>query len=229
MSKKARLGDEDVDADVDVDADREEKEGELKFAMVCSSNMNRSMEAHKQLKKRSLQVESFGVGAMVRLPGPNGQQAVFEFGTPYREIYNTLVQTTGGGQWYRNNGLLDMVERNIGVKHHPERWQDLARFGFQVVFCFEERVFELLMEDVYRREVQWEEELKPMHVFNLEVLDNPKEAAIGAQIVLEFCERANAAATTASQASQVELSLVQITKEIEQKYKRSLLHSVVLI
>lgn len=209
----------------DIESNDDTGGGGLKFAMVCSSNMNRSMEAHKQLKKKNLRVTSYGVGAMVRLPGPNGTQAVFEFGTPYREIFNTLTEGGTGGQWYRNNGLLGMVERNMGVKDHPERWQELPKFEFNIVFCFEERVFELLMEDVNKREVEWNEELHPMHIINLEVQDNPKEALIGAQIVLDFCLQSNELAKTTEDFENSGLS--SIVDKIEQKYKRSLLHMTV--
>lgn len=81
----------------------------LSVAVICSSNMNRSMEAHHYLAKKNfkvsfdsnfvlririwhfLQVRSFGSGDKVKLPGtafdkPN----VYEFGTPYAEIYEDL-------------------------------------------------------------------------------------------------------------------------------------------
>jgi RNA polymerase II subunit A C-terminal domain phosphatase SSU72 len=43
--------------------------GKLRFAMVCASNMNRSMEAHHVLKGAGLTVTSYGVGGHVKLPG----------------------------------------------------------------------------------------------------------------------------------------------------------------
>jgi RNA polymerase II subunit A C-terminal domain phosphatase SSU72 len=200
--------------------DATEKENNLKFAMVCSSNMNRSMEAHKQLKRKDLDVSSYGVGTMVRLPAPNNSQAVFAFGTPYREIYEKLRETDGGA-WYRSNGLLGMVERNMDIKEKPERWQEIPSLSgrFDVVFCFEERVFDQLMENVDAREPENVDEPRPLHIVNLEVIDNTEEATVGAQIALDFCLRANAV-----NRDQLEDELPRIVEDVQNKYKRSLMH-----
>lgn len=65
----------------------------LKIAVVCSSNQNRSMEAHKFLSKKGFNVKSFGSGNQVKLPGaaPN-QPNVYSFDTTYEEMYKDLLR-----------------------------------------------------------------------------------------------------------------------------------------
>ena len=70
-----------------------------------------------------VQVASFGVGGHVKLPGPSQKQPnIYKFGTPYQDIYNDLLKQNR--DLYVRNGLLPMLERNMGVKDAPERWQD---------------------------------------------------------------------------------------------------------
>ncbi|KAL0429651.1 UNVERIFIED_CONTAM: RNA polymerase II subunit A C-terminal domain phosphatase SSU72 [Sesamum radiatum] len=63
----------------------------LRYAMVCSSNQNRSMEAHALLKKEGFDVASYGTGQHVKLPGPSLREPnVYEFGTPYKHMLDDL-------------------------------------------------------------------------------------------------------------------------------------------
>ncbi|PAV71235.1 hypothetical protein WR25_01154 [Diploscapter pachys] len=66
----------------------------IRFAVSCSSNMNRSMEAHLMLSQRGFNVESYGSGNQVKLPGKSADTPnCYEFETTtYDFIYNDLIQ-----------------------------------------------------------------------------------------------------------------------------------------
>ena len=102
----------------------------LRFCTVCASNNNRSMEAHLRLTTRPSSPHktypciSFGTGSLVRLPGPSiTQPNVYSFNTTsYSDMYEELKGKDA--RLYSANGILQMLERNKGVKFGPERWQD---------------------------------------------------------------------------------------------------------
>ncbi|KAB2031461.1 hypothetical protein ES319_D05G306200v1 [Gossypium barbadense] len=158
----------------------------FRYAMVCSSNQNRSMEAHSLLKKQGFDVSSYGTGAHVKLPGPSLREPnVYEFGTPYKHMFDDLRRKDP--ELYKRNGILPMLKRNLSVKLAPQRWQDNAADGcFDIVFTFEEKVFDMVLEDLHNRDQVL---LKSVLVINLEVKDNHEEAAIGARIALDLCEQ----------------------------------------
>eukprot|EP00195_Chlamydomonas_chlamydogama_P012831 CAMPEP_0202895048 /NCGR_PEP_ID=MMETSP1392-20130828/4324_1 /ASSEMBLY_ACC=CAM_ASM_000868 /TAXON_ID=225041 /ORGANISM="Chlamydomonas chlamydogama, Strain SAG 11-48b" /LENGTH=185 /DNA_ID=CAMNT_0049579933 /DNA_START=246 /DNA_END=803 /DNA_ORIENTATION=+ len=156
--------------------------------MVCASNQNRSMEAHAMLKKHDFTVSSFGVGAHVKLPGPSQKEPnSYPFGTPYAQIYEDLVRKSP--DLYTRNGLLRMLQRNMGVKTAPERFQD-NRDIFDVVVTFEERVMEQVVEDLHRRPQAL---TRPVLVVNLDVKDSHEEAALAAPHALRLCQLLEAA------------------------------------
>ncbi|KAF9619886.1 hypothetical protein IFM89_009668 [Coptis chinensis] len=161
----------------------------LRYAMVCSSNQNRSMEAHSLLKRQGFDVCSYGTGAHVKLPGPSLREPnVYEFGTPYKQMFDDLRRKDP--ELYKRNGILPMLKRNSGVKLAPQRWQDNASDGsFDVVFTFEEKVFDMAIEDLHNREHVL---MKTVLVINLEVKDNHEEAAVGARLTLDLCQELEA-------------------------------------
>ncbi|CAD6270439.1 unnamed protein product [Miscanthus lutarioriparius] len=186
-----------------------------RFAMVCSSNMNRSMEAHSQLGRAGLDVESYGTGTHVKLPGPSLHEPnVYDFGTPLWghlrrpppqgprpvnsnhsksfEISVSLfaMSLCGCRTGYKRNGLLPMLKRNTSVKLAPQRWQDNAGDGvFDMIMTFEERVFDLVVEDMSNREPRL---MKCVLIINMDVKDNHEEAGVGAKLAVELCQKLEA-------------------------------------
>uniref|UniRef100_A0AAF5PYN0 RNA polymerase II subunit A C-terminal domain phosphatase SSU72 n=1 Tax=Wuchereria bancrofti TaxID=6293 RepID=A0AAF5PYN0_WUCBA len=118
--------------------------GKLRFAVSCSSNMNRSMEAHSFLQKRGFSVESFGSGSQVKLPGPTPDRPnCYDFGVAtYDFIYNDLKQKDP--QLYTQNGLLNMLDRNRRIKDMPQKFQHFSG-KFDVIICLEERVYDQVL------------------------------------------------------------------------------------
>ena len=134
------------------------------------------------------QVESYGVGNSVKLPGASPSSPNrYAFGTPYTDIYNDLA--TKDEELYKTNGLLDMMKRNIGVKTAPQRWQDRTREAptLDVVISFESKVFEIVVQDLRRRETAGMGGCHPCLVINLEVKDSTAEAALAAPHALLLC------------------------------------------
>ncbi|KAF4182295.1 hypothetical protein CNMCM7927_000127 [Aspergillus lentulus] len=186
----------------------------LKFCTVCASNQNRSMEAHLRLSTAPspFPVISFGTGSLVRLPGPSiTQPNVYNFNTTsYSQMYDELLAKDE--RLYRNNGLLNMLDRNRNVKWGPERFQDwvpgmprvdhvskgdkgaLGTEGgtVDVIITCEERCWDAVVDDLMNKGAALN---RPVHVFNVDIRDNHEEALVGGKAILELATRLNDAAT----------------------------------
>ncbi|KAJ2083017.1 RNA polymerase II subunit A C-terminal domain phosphatase [Coemansia sp. RSA 988] len=186
----------------------------VKFAVICASNMNRSMEAHYQLKKQGYNIESFGTGSAVRLPGPTATQPkIFHFGTAYNQIYNELKSQDKS--LYTRNGLLMMLDRNRDVKTAPQRFHDEPRF-FDVIFTCEERVFDAVCEELLNRAGV---NSKPVHVINVDIEDNHREATLGAKTIIELAWQIEAS-------KDLERDMDRIIEEVQNKVSHKLLYTV---
>jgi RNA polymerase II subunit A C-terminal domain phosphatase SSU72 len=161
----------------------------LSFGVVCSSNINRSMEAHLVLTNAGLRCSSYGTGTQVRLPGRTAMEPrIFKFGTPYHEMYTQLSSNPQDAQYFYRNGVLQLCQRGAAVKTAPTRWQDCTTVNeHDVVICFEERIFDAVVEDLQTREPT--AEFREIHVICLDTKDNPTEAAVSGQVCLDLCWR----------------------------------------
>lgn len=161
-------------------------------------------------------MSSYGTGQHVKLPGPSLREPnVYEFGTPYKLMFEDLRRKDP--ELYKRNGILPMLKRNLAVKSAPQRWQDNASDGvFDVVFTFEEKVFDMVMEDLHNRDHML---MKPVLVINLEVKDNHEEAATGARLTLLLCQELEATGNW-------EDTIDDIITTFERQHRRKLLYSI---
>lgn len=164
------------------------------------------MEAHLRLSEADYPVISFGTGSLVRLPGPTiTQPNVYQFNkTSYDSMYKELEAKDP--RLYKANGLLNMLERNRGVKWGPERWQDWP-VGFprlqhnadkgsdgtesglvDIVFTCEERCWDAVVDDLHYRGAPLN---RPVHVFNVDIKDNHEEALVGGRGILDLANSLN--------------------------------------
>jgi RNA polymerase II subunit A C-terminal domain phosphatase SSU72 len=188
---------------------------DLKIAVICSSNQNRSMEAHNFLSKKGFNVRSFGSGSHVKLPGlapdrPN----IYDFNTTYEEMYKDLLSKDP--QAYTQNGILHMLDRNRRLKPKPERFQS-CKEHFDIIITCEERVYDQITEDLEGREKVDEE---PAHVINIDIQDNQEEATIGAFMICDLC-------TMLSQSADLDNDIDELLQEFEATCQRTILHTAV--
>lgn len=178
----------------------------LKIAVICSSNMNRSMEAHAFLAKKGFIVKSFGTGEKVKIPGSSADKPnIYEFGTSYAEIYQDLLEKdktlyvflyfqclrlfpinyTVFQKFcrYTQNGLLHTLDRNRRIKTHPEKFQE-TKEKFDILITCEERVYDQVLEFM---ESKAPSDNSIVHVINIDIQDNLEEATIGAFLISDMC------------------------------------------
>ncbi|XP_069325412.1 RNA polymerase II subunit A C-terminal domain phosphatase SSU72 like protein 6-like [Eulemur rufifrons] len=187
---------------------------ELRVAVVCMSNINRSMEAHSLLARKGFSVRSFGAGSRVRLPGRRPDlPAVYDFATTYRQMHDDLLRKDR--ECYTQNGILHILGRNERIKPGPERFQECTE-SFDVIFTCEERVYDRVVEYLFSR---GEETLQPVHVINVDVKDNQEGATLGAFLICELCQRLQ-------EAADMEDKMAGLLRQAEEKTGKTFLHTV---
>ncbi|XP_019879836.1 RNA polymerase II subunit A C-terminal domain phosphatase SSU72-like [Aethina tumida] len=156
----------------------------LRVAVVCASNMNRSMAIHNVLLDiPNLHVRSYGIANKICIPGDQPHTSnIYDFGVTYDEIFKELKQKNE--RVYTQIGLLQMLHRNRQLKPKPERFQD-AREKFDVIVTCERKVFDRLVDFM---EHKTPEEFTICHVINVDIQDSLEEANNKAYFVRDLCK-----------------------------------------
>lgn len=191
-----------------------ESRANLKLAVVCSSNMNRSMEAHAFLRKKGFTVDSFGTGDKVKLPGPSMDRPnVYDFGVAYETILADLVKKDK--TLYTQNGILHMLDRNRRIKHGPQRLQD-SEETYDIIITAEERVYDQALDHFEQR---GSVSNQMVHIVNMDIQDNHEEATIGAFLLHELVEMF-------AESKDLDDDIDELIQTFEEKCNRPILHSV---
>jgi len=191
-----------------------DKMADLKIAVICSSNQNRSMEAHNFLSKKGFRVRSFGSGTHVKLPGPAPDKPnIYDFNTTYDEMHRDLVMKDKS--LYTQNGILHMLDRNRRIKTKPERFQHCKEHFDLIVTC-EERVYDQVIEDLENRAKQ---DSEAVHIINIDIQDNHEEATIGAFMICDLC-------TMLADSDDLDNDIDEMLQEFEARCQRPILHTV---
>lgn len=187
---------------------------DLKIAVVCSSNQNRSMEAHAFLSKKGFKVRSFGSGTQVKLPGAAPDRPnIYDFTISYEQMYQDLLLKDKA--LYTQNGILHMLDRNRRIKSHPERFQTCYE-KFDVIFTVEERVYDQVVEELASRTPT---ENTPVHIINIDIQDNHEEATIGAFLICQMTQMM-------SDSEDLDNDIDELLQDFEAKAQRNILHSI---
>ncbi|XP_048192780.1 RNA polymerase II subunit A C-terminal domain phosphatase SSU72-like [Perognathus longimembris pacificus] len=186
----------------------------LRVAVVCFSNQNRSMEAHNFLKRRGISVRSFGTGAYVKLPGRSPHRPkVYDFKTTYDQMYKDLLKNDQA--FYTHNGILHMLNRNKRIKPAPERFQN-CKDTFDLILTCEERVYDLVVEDLNSRE---QETCQLVHVVNVDIQDNYEDATIGSFLLCDLCQ-------CMQETEDLDNEIEELLLVFEEKTGKAFLHTV---
>lgn len=138
---------------------------------------------------------------------------------------------------YTQNGLLHMLDRNRRIKKCPERFQE-TKEQFDIIITVEERVYDLV---VMHMESMDSVDNRPVHVLNVDVVDNAEDALMGAFLITDmlnlvrlprspwygnFFLNSSLFCLQMAKSNDIDNDIDEMIQEFEERRNRVILHSV---
>ena len=112
--------------------------------------------------------------------------------------------------------MLHILDRNMRIKTKPEKFQESVS-KYNVILTCEEKNYDAVVEHFESGESSHSH---LCHVINLDIIDNPEDATLGAFLLLDL-------ATKLEEAEDLDDEIDEIVHDFETKCDRSVLHTVV--
>ena len=71
--------------------------------------------------------------------------------------------------------MLHILDRNMRIKSKPEKFQE-SKNRYDLIFTCEEKVYDQVVESF---ESAGSSSAHPVHIINIDIIDNPEDATIG--------------------------------------------------
>jgi len=161
----------------------------MRFACVCASNVNRSMEGHRVLKRNNYNVSSYGTNELIKIPGPNNSPMSYDFGTTYQEILDDMDKKSR--EFYESEGLMDMMRKNSEVKPKAEKFDSTfnsaTRAYFDVIFTYKrDPIMDKVLTEFHEH---GNKEYRLCHIINIETEDTISNALTSGTYTLKLAQR----------------------------------------
>ena len=180
-------------------------------------NQNRSMQAHSVLMKQGFDVQSYGTNDTIKLPGETlDRPNVYMFGQTYEEIHKDLCLKNE--RYYRESGILYLLERNMGIKSAPENFFARKEMFDLLVTCDEKVFIRVCEQDTYGTNRR----LERVPVVNFDIKDTAADAVRGANSIAEFVVD-----VSKSKAPNVMNAVEDALRTYFERYEEALLFTVV--
>ena len=111
--------------------------------------------------------------------------------------------------------MLHILSRNIRIKERPEKFQEV-KMEFNLILTCEERVYDAVVEHFSVNDSVSE---TPVHVINIDIVDNPEDATIGAFMFCQLMQMLD-------RSEDLDDEMDEILQEFESRCQRSVLHNV---